>query len=690
MRLHKTFLLTALVGACVFGGAGPTRAHEGHPPLPSTGASVHGNQILLSPLAIKAIGMKTEKITLADVQHTLMVNARVELSPLKQAKVSTLASGKISRVLVKPGQSVMESQVLARVESLDLQTLQTELVQTAAEIELLQRLKAERQQLISSGGIAGKVLLETEAELQQNRAQREVLRGKLLALGLDERALSDLVEHGRTIDTIPVTSPIAGTLQQVDARPGQLVGSTDQLFEVVDFSALNVVGEVLETDAYLVKEGLAAEIQLVGSSATELSGSISYVRLKMDETERTLEVIVPVENPQGQWRPGTHGRMAIEIAAAEQEIVCPTSALIETSDGIFVLRREGEGKFSRHAVRIGLRTPKMAVVKSGLFPGQEVITIGTQLLAAMFDGVAKENEKGGSGQKKTSAPANAKKSSTSQAEKRGNLDRIVAAKATVRLPPSGIGFASSLIEGRVASILVKPGQKVELGDAVATLESPELRNLQLELLQTASRLQWVEGEVKRLTPLAKRGATSARELWQRELELKTLRQRDEGLRRRLELVGASADDMMGDMVDAARQDQSAGQLQIRAPLSGHVAEIGLVLGDIVHSHDNLLEIQNPTAMWVEAFIFENDAPRVQVGQAAAVTFPAHPNLRISGAVVRIAPQLMSRQRVLQIWIEIDNPDGFLRDGMLANVEIRAPKQAESPARQKVTAEGRHR
>ena len=101
--------------------------------------------------------------------------------------------------------------------------------------------------------------------------------------------------------------------------------------------------------------------------------------------------------------------------------------------------------------------------------------------------------------------------------------------------------------------------------------------------------------------------------------------------------------------------------------------MGLKFGQPVHAHDSLFEIQNTNRLWIKALVLANDADRILVGQPAVATFPSHPNLRVNGQVVRIAPQLVSRERVLPVWMEIPNPQGFLKDGMYARVQISAPK-----------------
>ena len=65
-------------------------AHDGHAPLPTKGATVQGNQLLLSERARKAIGVTTAKVTLADLRKVVEAQCQVRLPWHQQAHVSAL------------------------------------------------------------------------------------------------------------------------------------------------------------------------------------------------------------------------------------------------------------------------------------------------------------------------------------------------------------------------------------------------------------------------------------------------------------------------------------------------------------------------------------------------------------------------------------------------------------------------
>jgi len=666
----RTITRGVLVVSLFIGLPSAAMAHEGHAALPSTGATMDGEKLLLSAAAREALGMQTAKVSLADLHDVLRLNAHVELPWKQHAMVTTLIPGRIAKVLVRPGEVVTAGQELARIESLELESLQLEMLQTGEEVKLGRRFLSQRQKLADQGVITGAKLLETQTDLRRKTARLQIAIRKLRAMGLDDDVIEQVRRSEAPVRSISLKAPIGGVVRHSVAHTGQFIQSSEQLFEIVDLSSLWIVGEVLENDAYRVAAGMPINVTFSGRNFT---GEIAHVRLKMDQTQRTVGVVIPVDNTDGALRPGMFGRMVIEIGTAKDSIVCPVDALIETGNEIFALRRQGDGKYVRRPVKVGLRTRGQVEITSGLFPGDRVIVVGTQLLAAMFDSTAKKKSKPDRNdqdrQNATNKPLSV----------RSDDHETVVIQATVELPTHQKTFATSIIEGRISKILVDPGQKVNAGDVLAEIDSQQLRSLQLELLQANAKLKWTEETARRIRPLAEQGVTPAKDLWQIETDLKNSRQSVASLTRKLSLIGLSAkqiDRISNDDLTKPASDSIITTLPIRAPSDGRVAEFDLVLGQIVESHDRLFEIHDLSKVWAEGYVFEEDSSTLQVGQQVDVTFSARPSLQVKGTVVRLAPLLDSKERVLPVWIELETSERFLREGMLARAEIAVPKSNE--------------
>ena len=110
-------------------------------------------------------------------------------------------------------------------------------------------------------------------------------------------------------------------------------------------------------------------------------------------------------------------------------------------------------------------------------------------------------------------------------------------------------------------------------------------------------------------------------------------------------------------------------LPVRAPADGWLVGWSVVPGQVVQPDDKLFEIHDLSKVWAKGYVFERDAGRIRVGQSARVSFSAYPDLAVAGKIVRTAPIMESSERVLPVWIEVDNPDLRLKQGMLARVAV---------------------
>lgn len=659
-RTAAAVLATMLIQVAV---PGELHAHEGHAALPSTGATVEGNEVLVSEAARKGLGLETATVTLQDLSRVLRVRADVELPWTSRALVTTLVPGRVQRILVKPGERIEAGQELARIESVEIETLQFTLLQAAEEVSLAERLLAQRKPLAQTGAIAGKSLLEAETQLRQKRFQLALAERKLLALGISQKLLEQMRESRELIPAVSVTSPMDGVIAHADVRMGQFVDTEQHLFNIVDRSQTLVVGKVLETDAWQVEPGQAVSVRFPALPDATFNGTVQRERLSVDRQLRVLEVVVPVENSLGQLRPEMSGRMEITVHRVPEAISCPTAALIETPERTFVLLRRGEGKYERREVQTGLRTAEQVEIRDGLFPGDRVIVTGKKLLASMFhtEASSKDSPTDGSASRSAGSASTGPQWRTHQA---------LISQAVVEIPTAGKSFATSVIEGRVVKIHVEPGEAVQAGQLLAELDSQQLRSLQLELLETEEKLRRISTVIEQVEPLAASGSFPKSKFWEHQLEQKKLQFRLQQLERQLAMAGLSEESIAAlRETDLSKRDHELvfATVPVRSLTAGRVLDFDVVLGQIVHENDSLFEVQDSSQVWIEGYVFERQATEIAVGQTADLNFPAYPELHLSGQVVRTAPALNASVPVLPVWIEVQNPQQNLKEGMLAEV-----------------------
>lgn len=619
---------------------GVALAHEGHAPLPTKGATVQGNRLMLSASASKAIGMQVGKVELAEVHRTVQAVGSIELPWSQQAFVSTLIAGRVEQVLVKPGESVTAGQALARVSGAELESLQLEMLQAVTESSLATRLLKGQE---SAGeGIAGKVLLQTRTEVQQQSARFHSAWQKLRAIGLSSGVLQQVCDTRQTVSSISLLSPISGVVAIAGARAGQIVAPTERLYHIVDPSRVWIVGKVLEADAGQVKVGQPVEVSLA-MLPEKIEGRIDHAELRLN-SDRTLSVKALLDNSSGALKPGMFGRIAIQLTS-EKAVVCPVEALIGDGSASEVLVQQSAGNYKLKPVVVAAVRGQQAEIEDGLFPGDKVVTAGSHELATLFP----------------------RRLATQAA--RVDQPAGITAQGQLELPTDQKSFASAPIDGLVRRILVEHGQRVEKGQVLAELESLTFKTLQLDFLQARANLVQATVNLERAQALGDNLAK--KDLWQLQTNYQTKRQTVASLRRQLMLVGVSDADL--DVIEetdlaASPQDLSA-VLPIRAPANGLVGDFNLIPGQFVAAKSQLFELHNPSKVWVRAFVFEQDASHVKIGQTVQVGLASDPTFRASGKVDRLDPMLLGGTRALSIWTELDNPGLKLKEGMAATVTI---------------------
>jgi len=123
-------------------------------------------------------------------------------------------------------------------------------------------------------------------------------------------------------------------------------------------------------------------------------------------------------------------------------------------------------------------------------------------------------------------------------------------------------------------------------------------------------------------------------------------------------------------------------LQIRAPFDGIITERKIDAGHLVQAARSSAD--EPLFVLIQAdtvrlFIDvpESEASLVDTGRPAKITVPAMGNAAFDGIVARTGWALQSGTRSLNCEIDVPNPEGKLRPGMYAQVELTVAERAET-------------
>ena len=355
------------------------------------------------------------------------------------------------------------------------------------------------------------------------------------------------------------------------------------------------------------------------------------------------------------------GSVEIVTDQVDEKVACPTAALVTAGAETYVFVQQkppSKNKFGEYVKRnvvLGLRSRDWIEVKQGLFPGDEVVMKGSHELSSFFvQGVLTLTLEAQRNIKLQLEPVEDRP-----------LEDVVTVSGTVEVPPDAKALASSRIPGKIARILVGLSDPVQAGQTVAEVESLEFQSIQLDLIQTQTRLALLKELLERARKL--KTVISEQDVAQRETEVRKTQNQLNGTKRKLQAIGLADDDIAA----VAEQGKLFDALPVRSPIDGFMVRFDVIPGQVVKAEQPLFEIHDMSKVWVRGYVFEKDLAKVRLEQPVRVRLASDPRFLATAKLVRTNYVLTGSERVLSVWAELDNPERTLKDHMLARMTISA-------------------
>jgi RND family efflux transporter MFP subunit len=226
----------------------------------------------------------------------IAAEGRVVAYPGAEVKVAAERGGRLVRMLVEENQPVRRGQVLAELESDELQASLEEARARVAEGEAEARLAeanlGRRQQLRDEQIVA-------DADVDQARRDLEVAAARVTT------ARASVARYEAQLRKTKVLTPIAGTVTHRHVDGGETVAEGEVVATLADLSRLRIEGEADEADAGAVKPGAEVSIRADGWPGKSFRGRVEEVADSV--TPRRLK-------PQDPARPTDTRILAVKVA----------------------------------------------------------------------------------------------------------------------------------------------------------------------------------------------------------------------------------------------------------------------------------------------------------------------------------------------------------------------------------------
>ncbi len=362
------------------------------------------------------VTVKVAKVTRADVQ--ILVSAAAVLHPREQANVTARMTAPIREIRIKKGDTVKAGQLLAVLDSKDVQAQRNEAEAIVNDAETnLQKTKSgsvhldveratgqlqaaqaaynqaqtvldRRQDLFKQGAIPQRDLLVAKTERETMKANLEVARKNLELLQGEKEvriAESKVKQAGARLQLqeaqlgfTQIRSPFAGTVTEQFVYPGDMASASTPLFTVMDLSVVIARLQIPESQARLVHPGQPCTFAPADAIGGSYSGRITVLNRAVDLQRRTVEGWCEIPNKDDELRGGASGTVSVVCGTDVASLVIPQTAVLlkEGTKTGAVLVVDDKHVAHQKEIQVGVIRDEVAQVKGGLTLGETVVTEG--------------------------------------------------------------------------------------------------------------------------------------------------------------------------------------------------------------------------------------------------------------------------------------------------------------------------
>ena len=220
--------------------------------------------------------------------------------------------------------------------------------------------------------------------------------------------------------------------------------------------------------------------------------------------------------------------------------------------------------------------------------------------------------------------------------------------------------------GIVSRVHVRVGDRVNKGDALATIESPDIAQFRREMMDARASVTLADRNLDLAQSLYESGVYARQDVLEAERMLQSARAEVDRLERRQRVLGIDDNEQL---------------YTVRAPESGFVLARTINPGLHVDGGNGqmLFKVSDLSKVWVAAHVFETDIHKVGRGSNVQVQVASWPEDQFPGEILRISQVLDPERRLLEAIVELENSDFRLKPGMFSTVSMAIPGEGTAPA-----------
>jgi len=288
---------------------------------------------LVAPTAtvMRLNGAEIMNIEPTDLRDTVRVSG--SLVPARQATIAARGGGTVETVNVLPGDTVAADEIIAELETDELQSQRSQQVSsiaaTRAQLRLAESQLESTQSLVDRGSSPRSALDSAQSNVDALRANLEAQQAQLESLELN-------------LANATIRAPFDGIISARNVDPGQTIGAGTAVVSLVDLTQMEVRANASLSQAAHVSVGQNVELSVDGIDGRIFEATVDRISPVANEGTRSLPVFLKLDNADLSLRGGMFVTGQIIVFEQNEAFAVPARAVRDIDTEPYLLVVSGD------------------------------------------------------------------------------------------------------------------------------------------------------------------------------------------------------------------------------------------------------------------------------------------------------------------------------------------------------------
>ncbi len=236
-----------------------------------------------------------------------------------------------------------------------------------------------------------------------------------------------------------------------------------------------------------------------------------------------------------------------------------------------------------------------------------------------------------------------------------DFHNVVEANGHLQVPPQNMASVTAIVGANVSSIKVFTGDKVKIGQTLATLSHPQLLQLQSTFLNDWNSMEYMQKEYQRQKKLYNAKVGSGKDFQKVSADYFTLKSDIKNLESQLRMLHMDPEKI--------KQGYIYEEVPVISPIDGYVDKVSVNIGQYVEPQKTMFKIINNDRIHADLLIFEKDVYKVKIGQKVRFSVASHPDEMLTATIFAVGKSFEQNPKAVHVHAMFKNRGYGLIPGM---------------------------